>query len=330
MPKQLSILVFEDTSLVTLAQAYSLLLRANKLEANKNGTAPFCIELLSTGSKEVDLHLPVQWSCSASISEVPNSDLIIIPPLSRLGGSPEQVLKKYQVMYSWLRKQRTQGADIISLCTGCYFLAEAGLLDGKQATSHWMVIEDLHRRYPKVLLTPDLVVTDNEGICTGGGSYSSLSTLLYCVEKYFSRETAFQMSKEYAIDFSRTSQGLFRLSNYEKNHQDRQILAAQGFIEKNFQHSTDMELLAQEVNMSKRNLIRRFKKATGTTPLQYLQSTRIEAAKDLIEKGEGNLTEIAFRVGYNDPKAFRKTFEKMVGLLPYRYKQYCQRSFTIS
>lgn len=329
MPQHLSILVFEDTSLVTLAQAYSLLLRANKLEAEKKGTPPYQVELLSIGPRKVDLHLPVQWSCKAPIAEAPFSNLIIVPPLSRLGGNPEQVLKKYPEMYAWLRKQREQGADILSLCTGCYFLAEAGLLDGKLATSHWMVIDDLHQRYPNVLLNPDLVVTDNEGICTGGGSYSSLSTLLYCVEKYFSRETAFQMSKEYAIDFSRTSQGLFRVSDGQKNHRDHQILATQKFIEENFSEPLGIEQLAEEASMSKRNLIRRFKKATGTTPLQYLQTVRIEAAKSFIEKGEGNLTEIAFRVGYNDPKAFRKTFEKMVGLLPYRYKQYCQRSFSV-
>jgi transcriptional regulator GlxA family with amidase domain len=140
------------------------------------------------------------------------------------------------------------------------------------------------------------------------------------VEKYCGRETAIWCSKMFEIEFDRNDQNQFVIFNGQKEHTDESIKNAQLFIENNFGEKISVEDLADMAAISRRNFVRRFKKATANTPIEYIQRVKIEAAKKNLESSTNNINEVMYKVGYNDTKAFRNIFRKHSGLSPIEYR----------
>jgi transcriptional regulator GlxA family with amidase domain len=140
------------------------------------------------------------------------------------------------------------------------------------------------------------------------------------IEKYASRAAAIFCSKMFQIDIERDSQSPFIMFNGQKDHEDGPIRKAQEFIEGNFQEKITVDELASMLSLSRRNLERRFKKATSNTVVEYIQRVKIEAAKLSFELSRENVNEVMYKVGYNDTKAFRTTFKKITGLSPIQYR----------
>ena len=158
-----------------------------------------------------------------------------------------------------------------------------------------------------------------------GGMNAGSDLSLYLVEKYCGHEVALQSSKAMISDIGRTLQAPYSIFQFQKDHNDTQILSVQKLMEENFDRSYPYENLARKFGMSRRTFERRFKAATGDTPLIYLQRVRVEAAKKILETEEFSFDEIVYRVGYEDAGAFRKVFLKQTGLLPREYKRKFQR-----
>jgi len=226
----------------------------------------------------------------------------------------------------WIKQQRVKGTELASLCVGSYFLAEAGLLDGREVTSHWAVAGDMQRRYPAIRMRSDQVITDQDGIYTSGGAFSSLKLILYLIEKFCGREAAIWISKMYAIEMDRTSQAHFAVFTGQHQHEDKEILRAQQYIEQHYPDSISMDNLSKLVNMGQRNFIRRFKAATNNTPFEYLQRVRIESAKRALENNDKDVASIMDEAGYKDQKAFRSIFRRLTGLSLQEYKKKYARS----
>lgn len=249
--------------------------------------------------------------------------LIIIPSFS-VGNT--DIMGKYQRTTSWLRRMKNKGSEIASLCIGCYFLAECDLLNGKEVTSHWAVAEDMQNKYPELKMRSDLMITDEDGIYTSGGAFSSLKLIIYLIEKFCGRETALWISKMYAIDMEGTSQAHFAIFKGQHQHKDNEVLTAQQYMEINYAGNISLSAVSEMVNLGNRNFIRRFKAATGNTPLEYLQRVRMESAKKAIETDILDLTEIVHQTGYKDMKTFRSIFKRFTGLAPIQYKKKFARS----
>ncbi|HTE27998.1 GlxA family transcriptional regulator [Flavitalea sp.] len=318
--KHISILVYEEVVLTALSSITSLLISANDAVIRRGKAAPFQIELVGVHLKKVQLKMPVQFVCNKTISDKFETDVIVIPPTIT---SPEDInvlFSKNNNLISWVKKKYSEKAQIISLCTGAYFVAEAGLLDGMPATSHWGAIEDLQMRYPLIDFQPDLVVTNSKAIITGGGGFSSLNAVLYFIEKNCGKEVAVELSKFYGLDYGRTSQSLYNMFSGQRQHNDHEIHKAQTYIEKKFKTDISVEQIAVKVNMSKRNFIRRFKNATSLNPIEFIQKIKVEAAKKALEAGETNIASVTYGVGYNDLKTFRTVFKKITGLTPIEYR----------
>lgn len=199
-------------------------------------------------------------------------------------------------------------------------LAATGLLDGKTCSTHWNAADAFKRLFPNVDLHTDKLLTVEQGIYTNGGAYSFLNLMLFLVEKYFDRQTAIFCSKVFQIDMDRTSQSPFSIFQAQKNHGDELIGKAQNYIEENLAEKISFEHLASKLAVSRRNFDRRFIKATGNTPVEYLQRVKIESAKRTLEKGRKSIFEVMNDVGYSDDKAFREVFRKITGLSPLDYK----------
>lgn len=320
--KTVSLLIYEDAILSSLSGVMDMLLGVNRYMAEMGREPAFNLELVSEKMKNIQLHSPAQFICYKTIEEVKHTDLILAPAFE---GDPTVVLRKNKAMINWLSTMHACGTEVASLCFGSYFLAEAGLLQGKSCTSHWMALEDMRRRYPDITILPDSVMTDQEGIYTSGGAFISLNLVLYLIEKFCGREASIWTSKMFSIDMDRVNQAHFAVFQGQRRHEDEDILKAQAFIEQHYDQQISVEQIAEQANMSKRNFIRRFKVATQNTPLEYLQRVKIESAKKELEKNTQNISTLMYNAGYNDLKTFRQVFKRITGLTPQDYRRkYCR------
>lgn len=318
--KHISIIIYEGVLSTAVSNTASLLISANEAAERKGLAVPFLIELIGVQNKTVQSNLPLQFCCSRMISERFDTDVIIIPPMSTDLAHIDSLLAENAFLIHWIKRKYNEKTQLISLCTGAYFLAESGLLDHMPATSHWGAMEDLQKRYPRIDFKPDHVVTHSKAIITGGGGFSSLNAMLYFIEQNLNKEISIELSKLYALDYGRTSQNIFAIFSGQRLHDDDEIHKAQSYIEKTFKTDISVEQIAGQVNMSRRNFIRRFKNATRLNPIEYIQRVKVEAAKKALETGEANIADVTYSMGYNDLKTFRTVFKKITGFTPADYR----------
>lgn len=315
--KHVSILVLNEAKLNSIEEPYQAFNETNNILAS-NGKSPMFDEHLVGLTKEVKLNNGLYTvTPQLVISEIEKTDLIIIPAVQ---GNMKKALELNQEFIPWIVKQYNNGAEVASLCVGAFLLAATGLLKGKQCSTHWKAANDFRRIFPDVNLVVDKIITDEQGIYSSGGAFSSANLILYLVEKYAGRKVAVYCAKMFQIDIERGSQSPFIMFKGQKEHEDESIKKAQEYIESNFQNKITVDQLALMLALSRRNLERRFKKATANTVVEYIQRVKIEAAKISLESSQQNVNEVMYKVGYSDPKAFRTTFKKITGLSPIQYK----------
>lgn len=320
--KHLSILVpDEQTTMSTIAcivGAYQVFTESNNFFTRKNEKAIFKIEFVGAAKNDFLTNNLISIKHHTTIGEIDKTNLIIIP--ASLIRNYETASKNNRLLIDWVTSQYKQGAEVASMCAGSFMLASTGILDGKNCSTHWALSEKFREQFPDVKLQTDQLITDENGIYTNGGAYSFLHLLMYLVEKFYDRSAAIHCAKYFQIDLDRNLQAEFSIFNGHKKHNDDQILRAQNFIEENYQDKISIEKLSTDLRIGRRNFDRRFIKATGCTPLDYLQRVKIEAAKKQFETSRKTVNEIMYEVGYNDSKAFRDVFNRITGLSPLEYK----------
>ncbi|MBW3545086.1 MAG: helix-turn-helix domain-containing protein [Bacteroidetes bacterium] len=251
------------------------------------------------------------------VKDLARTDLIIIPALD---GDMVLNLEQNKDFIPWIQAQYKAGAEVVSLCVGAFLLASTGLVTGKKCATHWMAANDFRKMFPQVELVEDKIITDEGGIYSSGGAFSYLNLVLYLIEKYAGRQMAVFLSKAFQIDIERRSQSPFMVFEGQKNHGDEPIRQVQVFIEENYGEKITVDQLAEMAALSRRNLERRFKKATANSVVEYMQRVKIEAAKMSLETSRENINEVMYKVGYTDTKAFRTTFKKITGVSPLEYR----------
>jgi transcriptional regulator GlxA family with amidase domain len=259
------------------------------------------------------------------ISETLKTDLVVIPAMQ---GDMEKNIRDNEGFIPWIVQQYKGGAEVASLCVGAFLLAATGLVTGRKCATHWMAANDFRRMYPEVNLVEDKILTDEYGIYSSGGAFSYLNLILYLIEKFAGREVAVFCSKAFQIDIQRDSQSPFIMFAGQKDHEDEVVKKAQEFIEANFEERITVDQLANMLAVSRRNLERRFKKATSNTLVEYIQRVKIEAAKSRLESSRENVNEVMYKVGYTDPKAFRITFKRITSLSPVQYRNRYNRELS--
>ena len=329
--KHLSIIIPEgDLILDTIVGTLNLFKMANSYSKRIGKTKEdvFATDLVGISKKPITCHKFFEVKPTKTIDEVGHTDLII---LSSITGNIENALKKNAPIIKWIKTRRIQDeAEIVSLCRSAFILAETGLLNGKSCATHWAVHQQFEKKYSKIELLPDRIISEDNGIYSSGGAYSFLNMIIYLIEKYYGREIAIWCSKMGEIDFDRTNQNQFIIFSGQKEHSDETIKEAQIYIEEHFEEKINVEGLAKKFAISSRNFIRRFKKATQSTPFEYIQRVKVEVAKKSFESSALNINEVMYNVGYNDEKAFRKTFKKYTGLSPLEYRKKFNREMAFS
>lgn len=316
--KHLTIIVPQgENNLSSIVGAYKIFTRANEYRKKSGKQELFVIQLAGI-APEVDFYDGLfSVKPHTHISAIAKTNLIIIPSLNH---QYEKALSANGKLIDWVAEQYKEGAEVATICTGAFMLAASGLLDGKKCSTHWAAAESFRNMFPKVMLQTDLLITDEHGIYTNGGAYSFLNLMLYLVEKYYDRQTAVFCSKVFQIEIDRTCQSLFTIFSGQKQHNDEMVQQAQAYIENNLNEKISVAQLSLRFSVGRRNFDRRFIKATGNTPVEYVQRVKIESAKKALESSRKTINEVMYDVGYADVKAFREVFKKITGLSPLEYK----------
>ncbi len=316
--KHISILIpAGDSSVSNMEATYKMFTMANS-HLERIGKPPlFDVQLVGiTASDQVSNGI-FSIRPDVSLQEVVKTDLIIIPAIH---GDVETILENNMDFIPWIVNQHQNGAEVASLCIGAFLLAKTGLLNGKNCATHWLMADHFRKLYPAVNLIDERIITDEKGIYTSGGAYSSLNLNLYLIEKLAGREMAVLTSKIFEIDIERDSQCPFIIFQGQKDHDDSEVKKAQNYIENHFTSKITVDELCDKFSISRRTFERRFKKSTGNTMVEYIQRVRVEAAKKLMESNRKTVNEVMYAVGYNNPKAFRDVFKKITGLTPVSYR----------
>jgi len=320
--KHLSILALDDqynlSTIACMAGTHEVFSEANTYWS-RSGKAPrFKIEFVAATKRRRRDDALFSLRSNASIADIGHTDLIVIP--SSLVRSYDMASKNNRKLIDWVRERHEHGAELASMCTGIFLLASTGLLEGKTCSTHWAVSDNFRALFPGVDLQTDKLITDEAGIYTNGGAYSFLHLLLYLVEKHYDRMTAIHCAKVFQIDMDRDQQAGFAIFNGHKRHDDDLVLKAQAYIEKHYEDRLSMEDVSARFNIGRRSFDRRFIRATGLTPLDYLQRVKVEAAKKNFEVTGRNVNEVMYAVGYTDAKAFRDVFSRITGMAPIEYR----------
>lgn len=312
---KLGILLTKDHRLLSVAALLDVLETTNRFYTEEGKNQPFEIDLVHLEGHEITYpgHTPKQVNRDAEY------DLLLIPAFKndKLSDS----LKENMPWIPWLQNQHKEGAAIASFCTGAFLLGASGLLDNRPATTHINAEGAFARLFPLVQLQAEAVVTEQDRIFTSGGATNTFHLLMLLLEIYCSRKIAVRAAKVFSIDLDRNRQTYFGTFTPAEDHGDALVKQAQEEIKKHFNTANTIEQLIIDVPASRRNLVRRFKQVTGITPIEYLQKTRIEAAKQMLEQSRFSILEVMLESGYNDLKTFRTLFKKNVGMTPKMYRE---------
>ncbi|MBK1896193.1 GlxA family transcriptional regulator [Chryseobacterium paridis] len=319
--KHLTILVPDvqtaNSTISCIVGAYQIFTGANDYWKRIGKEPLFTIVTAGVGTEAVFINGLLSMKPQVNVSTLKKTDLILIPSLT-----PEfkTALEGNILLIDWLKKQYENGAEVASMCTGAFMLAASGLLEKRNCSIHWSSADNFRSLFPNVNLKTEKLITDEDGIYTNGGGFSFLNLLLYLVEKYYDRETAIHCSKIFQIEIDRQTQSAFTIFTGQKSHGDDVVIKAQKYIEDHFCEKLSVEDLSKFCSVGRRNFDRRFIKATGNTPIEYLQRVKIESAKKSFETTGKTVSEVMYEVGYSDTKAFREMFKKITGISPVHYK----------
>lgn len=278
---------------------------------------PFRVFLVSAdGAPAKNGSVTIQ--CDALIREIPAPDLIYVPAMD---GDWDRVLGENRPYLDWIRECHDRGTLVATACTGAVFLAEAGLLDGRQATTHWRFATFLASRYPKVRWQISRMVVEDGKVITAGGATAYFNLMIKLAEKFLGREPALSFSRFILVDPERDSQLPYMMCSDHPAHRDRYVQRAQELLIANPAKAVILADLAKCCGVSSRTLLRRFRIALGKSPREYLRELRIEKAKHLLEKTDQTVEEIVAEVGYDDSRSFRRLFRRYVGISPQAYRR---------
>jgi transcriptional regulator GlxA family with amidase domain len=322
--KKVTILAMQNTMASTIIGPMDVFYQAGVMwnYINRQKITPhFEVKVVTTIGEPFKCLNGIRMVPDGSIHDVQHTDLIVISSILDI----DKTLGVQREAIDWLKDHYRRGSHIASICSGAFVLAETGLLDGKTATTHWAFADQFQKRYSRIELKPERLITDENDLFCSGGYNAGIDLSLYLVEKYCGHEVALQSSKSVISDIGRTSQAPYAIFQVQKNHHDNKILAVQEWIENNFDQNFNYDKLARKNGMSRRTFERRFKTATGETPLTYQQRVRVETAKHMLENGDHSFDEITYHVGYEDSSTFRKVFFKQTRLRPTEYRKKFQR-----
>ena len=319
--RRVSILATDGVFASTVLQAKDFFYMAGVRYAKQQGLGdlpPFEIHLSSPDGQPVDSFSNVRLPVDGALSDC---DVIILPAF---WGDFDQLRQRYPQVLDWLRRQHARGAAICAEASGVFWMAQAGMLDGKEATTYWRFFREFSERFPRVLLNQEKHLSDADNLYCASGVTSSCDLYIYLIERFCGTGVAQGVSRDILHEVQRSyTPGRIGFGG-QKLHQDVVVLQVQHWLEEHFAEKFRFEDVAREHGMSIRNFMRRFQGATGDKPLHYLQRLRIDTAKSLLSSTRKSIKTISYEIGYDDASFFARLFRQHTDLSPNQYRRQFQ------
>ena len=309
----------------TLMGLYDVLNSFNLLSTygdGLSGRAQFKADIVAITAGSLSSASGVPVEAKRSIDEVDSADVIIIPSILVERGEWQQ--GRYPELVRWLADMHAAGAQLCSTCSGVLLLAETGLLDGKDATVHWMYAQTFRRNFPNVRLRLEraLVAAGKyQEFLMSGTSTSWHDLILYLIAQHAGPTAAQTVAKYFAFQWHADGQSPYVIFEPVTDHGDAAIHKAQSWLGSHFSVANPIEQAARISGIPERSFKRRFKSATGHAPIDYVQRLRVEEAKRRLERTDAPVDEIGWNVGYEDPAFFRRLFKRITGVTAGAYRR---------
>jgi transcriptional regulator GlxA family with amidase domain len=257
-----------------------------------------------------------------SIDDIEQTDIVFVP--NPIIWTPEQLRALDRRLIDWIAKMHERGALICSACGGSLVLAAAGLLSGRETTTHWSHVPVFRQAFPDVLLHEDRILVqtgDGHDIISCGGASSWQDLALLLIARYGGGEEAIHMSRFFLYQWHRDGQLPYASMAVNVVHADAVVLKCQAWLAENYERADVVAEVTRLAGLPKRTFDRRFKAATGYSPLAYVQALRIEEAKQMLETGSDLVDAIGRDVGYEDASSFSRLFRRLTGISPGDYRR---------
>jgi transcriptional regulator GlxA family with amidase domain len=307
--------------LMTTGRIWQALLRSDV------GPLPFDVQIAAVSRRAFRCGNGIPVSPSIAVTDRPHADIIVIPELWL--GPDQHLAGRYSEVTAWIRERYKSGAYVYSVCSASLLLAETGLLDGREATSHWGYQQLFERRYPNILFRPEpnLCFADAAGrLITAGGATSWHDLVLHIISRHASPAEALRIAKVYLLKVHAEGQLPYQPLVRPLPHADSRVRDCEMWLARHFRQPSSVAGAVRYARIPERTIKRRFKIATGSSLLDYLQNLRIEEAKRLLESSRRSADDISAEVGYQDPSFFRRLFGRRTGMTPIGYRRMFQRA----
>lgn len=270
---------------------------------------------------------PLRYACGVvvapdlSVAEAGQTDVAIVASYDLPASTPPAQHDPRAL--EWLIRQHRAGATIASTCSGAVVLAQAGLLDGGQATSHWAYRDMFRRYFPKVQMRFDqgLCVSTDGRLVTAGGNTSWQELVLYLTVRYFGAEHASNTAKFWRLYNQERNQAAYMAVPKGMPHGDAVIRRCQDWVTRHYMAMNPVGEMIARSGLSPTGFARRFRRATGDRPMDYVHQLRVDQAKRLLETTAARVDGVGLTVGYEDPASFRRIFKRTTSLTPKEYRR---------
>lgn len=300
------------------ALPYEMWQAANdRRRAQDRRARPAVLSLIDCGSRQQERGLRLAADCE--LASAPPPDLVYLPALWR---SSRQVLARVAASLSpWLVAQAARGAQIAAVSTGVSLLAASGLLSGRAATTHWFNFDAFERSYPDVDLKRQFFITQSGPLYCAASINSLADVTVHLIERFFDRTTAEHVERNFSHEIRRTYAEYRYLDGGATLLDDETVVEAQLFIHANPASEVTVAELADRVGVGVRTLERRFRAALGSSVRAYWTQQRMLLGKELLEKTNLSVGDIAWRVGYRDAGYFARLFRREMSVMPTDYRR---------
>ncbi|WP_027721652.1 GlxA family transcriptional regulator [Maridesulfovibrio zosterae] len=321
---EISILVFDNCMVTGVVGPLEILTIANDISLRTHGEeveqSLFTgFKIVSDDGENVAGFSGIPVAVSGRLSDI-TPDILIIPPVF---SGLDKLLESANLIEE-LKRLSSTGTIIATACAGSFLLAQAGLVRGKSVTTHWNLVRNFEDHFPDVDLQAQQMLIDGGNYICAGGAMAWQDLALHIIARYMDREAASHCAKMLVMDSTRHVQTpYFMFDQYSDDvagFSDNNITEVQKWMQENYHLRIQLEQLARKAGLGERSFLRRFKRATGQTPYNYLQQLRIEAARHMLEVSRKNIEEITGLVGYEDASSFRRLFKRKTGLTPLEYR----------
>lgn len=288
----------------------------------KDGSAPFRVRIVSPRARPFRCGHGIPVAPDLAVRDDPHADVVVLPELWL--GPDEHLGGRYPGLLAWINARYRSGAFVYSACSGSLMLAETGLLDGREATSHWGYQDLFRSRFPQVRFRPEpsLCFADAQGrVVTAGGTTSWHDLALHIIARHASPGEAMRIAKVYLLKWHDEGQLPYTPLVRMKPHGDALVKACEDRLARIYRQPHAVAAVVRHARIPERSLKRRFKAATGLALIDYLQNLRIEEAKRLLETTERPAEDVSADVGYEDASFFRRLFRRHTGMSPGQYRR---------